>query len=190
MRRAFASAGSRARFPLAAALVLALLAGCGGEGGEGAPATEGGDEPAGASPSTDTVAPARAAGGGEARRGGLEAWVSEIRAEMEEVELDPRASHERVRRLYTVEHARIARHYGAGGTVTGDDHPELARAVEAQGAAFRELLELTGTTHYIERTHLLHAIRNIRMALQRTLEEAREAGVPLRPPPPSGSSGP
>lgn len=113
--------------------------------------------------------------------GGLEAWVEDMRASLEEIELDPRASYRDVVSVYTTYHAAIARYYGAGGELTGDDYPELAAAVQREEAAFRELLDLTGTTDYIERTHLLHAIRTLRLAVESVLDRARAAGVPLDP---------
>ena len=113
--------------------------------------------------------------------GGLEAWVEQMRARLEEIELDPRRSYRDVVALYTTHHGAIERSFGEGGAVTGDAHPELARAVQRQDSAFRELMELTGTTDYIERTHLLHAIRNVRLAMESILDRAREAGIPLNP---------
>lgn len=115
----------------------------------------------------------------EIPEGGLEDWVEGMRQRLEVIELDPRASYPDVLRLYNTRHGAIERFYGRGGELTGDAHPELAAAIERQDSAFHELLELTGTTDYIERTHLLHAIRNVRLALEEVLDRARAAGVPL-----------
>ena len=115
----------------------------------------------------------------EVPEGGLENWVEEMRQRLEVIELDPRASYPDVLRLYNSHHGAIERFYGEGGELTGDAHPELAAAIQRQDSAFHELLELTGTTHYIERTHLLHAIRNVRLAMEEVLDRARAAGLPL-----------
>lgn len=115
----------------------------------------------------------------EVPEGGLEDWVEEMRQRLEVIELDPRASYPDVLRLYNTHHAAVERYYGSGGEITGTDHRALAAAVQEQDSAFHELLELTGTTDYIERTHLLHAIRNVRLAMEEVLDRARAAGVPL-----------
>lgn len=117
----------------------------------------------------------------EVPEGRLEDWVEEMRQRLEVIELDPRASYPDVLRLYNTHHAAIERYYGSGGELTGTDHPALAEAVQQQDSAFHELLELTGTTDYIERTHLLHAIRNVRLAMETILDRARATGVPLEP---------
>lgn len=153
---------------------MLLLGACGGEGDPGGDGAVG--DPAGTvAESPRNAAPTSA----EVPEGGLERWVVEMRARLEEIELDPRASHPETLSLYTTYHGAVERYYGEGGVFTAGDHPELARAVAAQDTAFQELLALTGTTDYIERTHLLHAIRNVRLELARVLSEAREADVPL-----------
>lgn len=163
--------------PLLVMGLLALAPGCGQD------ATPDGGA---ASDETEPASPAAAAEAGETAEpglpaGGLEAWVEEMRTRLEEIELDPRASYRDVVALYTTHHGAIERNYGEGGAVTGDEHPEIADAVQRQDSAFQELLDLTGTTDYIERTHLLHAIRNVRLAMESVLDRAREADVPLDP---------
>lgn len=157
-------------------LVLLAFACQGGESPAG-----GGDSDGSGAPSSDSVAETGAATAPGLPAGGLEAWVEEMRARLEEIELDPRASYRDVVALYRTHHEAIERYYGAGGEVTGDDHPGIAAAVQRQDSAFQELLELTGTTDYIERTHLLHAIRNVRLGMESVLDRARAAGVSLDP---------
>lgn len=81
-------------------------------------------------------------------------------------------------------------YYGRGGRITGDDHPELARAVEEQEARFHELMELTGSDQQIQRERILGGVQELRLALNRTLELARERGIPLEPPEDPGRSEP
>lgn len=157
--------------------LVALASAC--RGGE--PPAEGAESDGSGAPPSVPMAETGATAGPGVPPGGLEAWVEEMRARLEEIELDPRASYRDVVSLYTTHHEAMERYYGAGGEVTGDEHPGIAAAVQRQDSAFQELLELTGTTHYIERTHLLHAIRNVRLGMESVLDRAREAGVPLDP---------
>ena len=131
----------------------------------------------GAEPGPETPSPTTT----ELPEGGLDDWVEQMRDRLEVIELDPRNSYPDVLSLYNSHHGAMERYYGAGGRVTRDAHPDLAAAVQRQDSAFHELLELTGTTDYIERTHLLHAIRNVRLAMEEILDRARAAGVPLDP---------
>lgn len=111
--------------------------------------------------------------------GGLEQWVTDIRRGLEEVELNPRESAQRVLELYTTRQEYIELFYGPNGRITGEDHPELAEAVMAQEERFHELMELTGTDQRIQRERILGGVQELRLALNRTMERAQEAGVPL-----------
>lgn len=172
--------------PFVALLVAAAVAGCDGgeppaDGPADAPvseeeaATDGAPDPGAPEPETD-------APGAGVPDGGLEQWAADLRRGLEEVELAPRTSHDRVLELYTTRQEYIEMYYGPGGRITGDDHPELAEAVEEQEARFHELMELTGSDQRIQRERILGGVQELRLALNRTLELARERGVPLNPP--------
>lgn len=171
--------------PFFALLLAAAVAACDGggppaDGPAEAPGSEG-EVAADGAPAPDTSETG-------VPDGGLEQWAADLRRGLEEVELAPRRSYDRVLELYTTRQEYIEMYYGAGGRITGDDHPELAEAVEEQEARFHELMELTGSDQQIQRERILGGVQELRLALNRTLELARERGVPLDPPEEPGPS--
>ncbi len=164
---------------LAIVLLCLLVSAAGACGGEDA-------APDGATDGSTVEAPESASGEGkdaaapsEVPEGGLEQWVADIRRGLEGVELNPRDSRDEVEELYAQRQEPIETFYGAGGEITGDDYPELAEAVAEQEARFQDLMELTGTTLQIQRERILGAVQELRLALNRTLEIARDTDLPL-----------
>lgn len=109
--------------------------------------------------------------------GGIERWVSDIRDGLEEVMADPSAAGSRVVSLYVGRQEYIEMFYGPGGQITGQDHPKLADAVMTQEARFHELMQLTGSDAPPE--EVVAKVEELEGQLDRTLQEARQAGVPL-----------
>lgn len=171
-----------ARRPRALPIVLLCLlvsaaGACGGEDSAPDGATDGStvETPESASGQGEDAVPAPT----EVPEGGLEQWVTDIRRGLEDVELNPRDSQDEVEELYRQRQEPIEAFYGAGGEITGDDYPSLADAVAEQDARFQDLMELTGTTLQIQRERILGAVQELRLALNRTLEIARETDLPL-----------
>lgn len=103
--------------------------------------------------------------------------MSDIRAGLREVEAEPSAAGSRVVSLYVGRQEYIEMFYGPGGEITGQDHPALADAVMTQEATFHELMQLTGSDAAPE--EVVAKVEELERQLDRTLQQARQAEVPL-----------
>jgi high-affinity iron transporter len=132
--------------------------------------------------------------------GGLVDWVTDIREGLQDVPslvarssaadsaVEGRAAAESVvLDLYLGRQEYIERYYGPGGPRDGGE--ALDAAVGDAESKFHEVLRLAGATPPAETASVQAAIDRLSEALDRVLDEARAAGVPLDAPAGSESAG-
>ncbi|MFQ5689463.1 MAG: FTR1 family protein [Gemmatimonadota bacterium] len=170
-----------------AAVLLGLAACTGGADSERA-GENGGGVAAGADASSSATFP-------DTPPGGLVEWIDDIRTGLAEVPArlrgEPGTVEKEVMGLYLSRQEFIERYYGAGGPRQGGD--SLSASVLRAEQAFHDVMRMTVRTAPADSAEVAAGIEELDRRLDRVLREAREAGVPLRPPvrpPDEGASGP
>ncbi|NIP57351.1 MAG: hypothetical protein GWM92_15655, partial [Gemmatimonadetes bacterium] len=168
---------SRRRSTVLPLLLAGALWGCGE-----ADAPESGPDAAPEAPSGPGAA---AAPGSGIPTGGIQQWMADIRAGLEEVRSNPAGSRSRVLDLYVGRQEYIEMYYGTNGQLTGADHPELAEAVLTQESLFHQLMQITGAAE-VDPEAVRAKVAELETQTERVMELAREAGVPLESHAPEG----
>ena len=157
-------------------MLLGLVGGCGnGEAPEPAMET--------APPAEETAAPAAMSLQG-VPPGGLREWVADIRTGVEAlpaaVDEDISGAQQRAVELYATRQEFIEMFYGPGGRITAGE--TLGPAVLEAEARFHELMQILSQTPPPDSAAVAATVAALDAQLERVLEEAESAGVPLVPP--------
>jgi len=105
--------------------------------------------------------------------------VADIRSGLQDVKKSPLQSQQEIVQLYIGRQEYIEMYYGVGGRLTHEAHPELATAITDQETRFHELMQLASGGEGVTAQQVRDKIAELEAQMDRTMELARKAGVPL-----------